>query len=70
MAGLPALTCGVGIPIMRVSLGPSGLGDYAFGKRSVAQSGSAPGLGPGGRGFESLHSDQPIVQTCACSSSG
>ena len=25
--------------------------------RSVAQSGSAPGLGPGGRRFESFHSD-------------
>ena len=26
--------------------------------RSVAQSGSAPGLGPGGPRFESLYSDQ------------
>ena len=26
--------------------------------RSVAQSGSAPGLGPGGREFEPHHSDQ------------
>ena len=26
--------------------------------RSVAQLGSAPALGAGGRGFESLHSDQ------------
>jgi hypothetical protein len=28
--------------------------------RSVAQSGSAPGLGPGGPRFESLHSDQIV----------
>ena len=28
--------------------------------RSVAQSGSAPGLGPGGPRFESLYSDQKI----------
>ena len=35
-------------------------------KRSVAQLGSASGLGPEGRGFESLHSDhflfEPIVK--------
>ena len=28
-------------------------------RRSVAQSGSAPGLGPGGQRFESSHSDHP-----------
>ena len=27
-------------------------------KRSIAQPGSAPGLGPGGRRFESFYSDQ------------
>ncbi len=30
---------------------------YAPQRRSVAQFGSASGLGPEGRGFESLHSD-------------
>ena len=29
--------------------------------RSVAQSGSVSGLGPGGRGFKSLHSDQKLI---------
>ena len=29
--------------------------------RGVAQFGSAPGLGPGGRGFESLHLDHYMV---------
>ena len=31
---------------------------YQAGVRGVAQSGSAPGLGPGCREFESLHPDQ------------
>ena len=30
--------------------------------RSVAQSGSAPGLGPGGPRFESLYSDQKFIE--------
>ena len=34
---------------------------YYFGLRSVAQPGSAPGLGPGGPRFESLYSDQNTV---------
>lgn len=34
--------------------------------RGVAQFGSAPGSGPGGRGFESRHSDQK--RTCFCRS--
>jgi hypothetical protein len=34
--------------------------------RGVAQSGSAPALGAGGRRFESSHPDQ----LCACSSAG
>ena len=29
-------------------------------KRSIAQPGSAPGLGPGGRRFESYHSDHSL----------
>ena len=32
--------------------------------RSVAQSGSAPGLGPGGPRFESLYSDHIIFRSC------
>ena len=31
--------------------------------RIVAQLGSAPGLGPGGRGFESRHSDDTSART-------
>ncbi len=35
--------------------------------RSVAQSGSAPGLGPGGRRFESCHSDHQSLRSKAIS---
>jgi hypothetical protein len=35
----------------------------AFPRRSVAQSGSAPGLGPGGPRFESLYSDHSISRS-------
>ena len=35
-------------------------------RRSVAQSGSAPGLGPGGRRFESCLPDIKIKQTQYC----
>ena len=34
-------------------------------KRSVAQPGSAPGLGPGGPRFESLYSDQLCIDSSA-----
>ena len=39
---------------------------YFFDNRDVAQFGSAPALGAGCRGFESLHPDQ----FSACSSTG
>src|SRR5437762_13882605 len=36
---------------------------FAVGVRGVAQSGSAPGLGPGGRGFESRRPDSASLDT-------
>ena len=38
--------------------------------RGIAQSGSAPALGAGCRGFESLYPDQLNMILSACSSSG
>ena len=38
---------------------------YDSASRSVAQPGSAPGLGPGGPRFESLYSDQIKKHLCA-----
>ncbi len=35
----------------------------SHGNRGVAQSGSAPGLGPGGRRFESCHPDKKLLKT-------
>lgn len=56
--------CSMLAPSLRVDFNSSpGIVEQAYCKqiynyRSVAQSGSAPGLGPGGQRFESSHSDQ------------
>ena len=44
-----------------ISIDRVALARYDVGLRSVAQSGSAPGLGPGGPRFESLYSDQNLI---------